>query len=138
MTVIVGAMPTIVSSRIRKPHQAINCPYCKADLEFLKPTLPANETSYKITCCSCNRPFDGPAPPTPRGLKRRIGTDANPIDLTYYNILNVPITADANEIKSAYRRLALKKHPDKMIGVAKKAEAEEEFKVSLYLTLISL
>ena len=34
----------------------------------------------------------------------------------YYTILNVPRDASADEIKKAYRQLALKYHPDKSSG----------------------
>lgn len=43
----------------------------------------------------------------------------------YYEVLGLGTTADAKEIKAAYRRLALKYHPDKNPGDAK---AEELFK----------
>src|ERR1700710_605592 len=45
----------------------------------------------------------------------------------YYEVLSVTKTADAEEIKRSYRRLAMKYHPDRNDGEGK-ADAEIKFK----------
>ena len=50
---------------------------------------------------------------------------AAPRPADYYDVLGVPRNASEQEIKSAYRRQALKHHPDRNPG---DKEAEERFK----------
>ncbi|KAJ1969615.1 DnaJ-like protein [Dispira parvispora] len=56
--------------------------------------------------------------------KRRFGTDEEPLETEYYDLLEVTPSATAAEIKKKYYRLAMKYHPDKNPA----EEAQEKFK----------
>jgi curved DNA-binding protein len=49
--------------------------------------------------------------------------------MNYYEVLGIPKTAESEEIKKAYRRLASKNHPDKGGDTAKFQQVEEAYRI---------
>jgi len=45
------------------------------------------------------------------------------VDMTYYDLLEVPVGASDGDIKKAYRKLAIKWHPDKNVDTKEESEA---------------
>lgn len=102
----------------RKAIDCIVCSNCQKISQFSNPN---QNKLAQVKCWSCHHythispPPKKPANQPPRsacssGAK---GTDANPIDLDYYNLLDVKPTASTAQIKKAYYLKAMKYHPDK-------------------------
>ncbi|KAI0028656.1 DnaJ-domain-containing protein [Vararia minispora EC-137] len=143
-----ASYPTIASRPIQ-PVVHTTCSSCRQPLEFLVPSpIPKPATVLSVRCHSCSALFTHAFYPTQvaGGLKeqspghpvssqhsssqttrrgRKIGTQENPLETGYYDILGVSVNATTDDIKKAYRRLAIKHHPDKNRD---DPNAEERFK----------
>ncbi|KAJ7280326.1 X-domain of DnaJ-containing-domain-containing protein [Mycena rebaudengoi] len=141
----------VLNSRPVIPHIAIvsGCPRCKAALEFPVPSPhPRPGTLLQIRCFSCqnvlshafyatqipsssgasssstsNQANASQPPPARKG--RKFGTQERPLETGYYDILGITPAATTDEVKKAYRRMAIKHHPDKNPD---DPQAEERFK----------
>ncbi|KAB5589280.1 J domain-containing protein C3E7,11c [Ceratobasidium theobromae] len=135
----------VLPSRAQVPHVPLTCTQCSTPIEYLAPSPPPPPgTPLRIRCYKCSaiithqvgpnqtqastssstRP-SGANTPQPQARKRKIGTQERPLETAYYEILGVEVTATSDDIKKAYRRLAIKHHPDKNRD---DPSAEETFK----------
>ncbi|KZW03145.1 DnaJ-domain-containing protein [Exidia glandulosa HHB12029] len=126
-------MSSPLPTRRVAPHTQLYCNQCKTLIEFATPSAPA-AGNVQVQCCQCGtvQPASGSSSTTqhqqPGKPKRgrKIGTQEKPLDMTYYDLLGVPVSATTDDIKKAYRRLAIKFHPDKNRD---DPDAEEKFKM---------
>ncbi|KAF8598752.1 DnaJ-domain-containing protein [Ceratobasidium sp. AG-I] len=137
----------VLPSRAQVPHIPITCSQCSTPIEFLAPHPPPPPgTALRVRCYKCasiithrvgaaqiqagpsgstSANGSGTGTPQPPQRRRKIGTQERPLETTYYEILGVEVTATTDDIKKAYRRLAIKHHPDKNRD---DPSAEETFK----------
>nr|ODN95982.1 chaperone regulator [Cryptococcus depauperatus CBS 7855] len=128
-------MSTIVESRPRGIYIPVDCPSCQSQQEYMVPSSFIG--GLRVRCAQCRGIFSHPQPKpssshtsdstgTTKPIGRRgIGTDKNPIDMAYYDVLGLDSQCTTEEVKKAYRRLAIKFHPDKNRD---DPDAEEKFK----------
>ncbi|GAA6010371.1 hypothetical protein JCM10207_005197 [Rhodosporidiobolus poonsookiae] len=135
------------ATRPRGTYVPSQCPYCRLDVEYLPPSpSPASSSTdpdasaFQLECAGCKQTWivrpkeQNKAGKGAQKGKRRIGTDDKPLETEYYDLLGLPVTCTAEDVKKAYRRLAIKYHPDKNPDDPTAADKFKEIAVA-YTTL---
>ena len=124
-----AVMSSILQSRPIVPYTQTQCPQCRTQLEYPSQP-PTTSTAPQVRCFRCATVFAPPPAPrspppqpqpqpqsgtagAPRRGGRRIGTADKPLETGYYDVLGIAVDASTDDIKRAYRKLAIKFHPDK-------------------------
>ncbi|SAM07082.1 hypothetical protein [Absidia glauca] len=113
----------VYESRKPEPYIKTTCKDCLTPIEFLPTATHKNET-VEVKCWACNKVVtydmdntgtalkNGKTNSKPRTTRKR-GTDENPVSTEYYDLLGIGVSATEDEIKKAYRKKAIRFHPDK-------------------------
>ncbi|KAG6513794.1 hypothetical protein ZIOFF_024131 [Zingiber officinale] len=114
---------------------AIACAMSLASSQFLGHRLALPPRS-SAACFSPSSPISTRSLDVCASYSAGTATIASPFSSSLYDVLGVPPTASTPEIKAAYRRLALKCHPDVVATGRRGASADEFMRVqTAYATL---
>ncbi|GAA5896008.1 hypothetical protein JCM5296_003167 [Sporobolomyces johnsonii] len=125
-----------VQTRLKQPYVLTTCVHCQAQLEYL-PLPPAQlppDDPFEVQCAQCSKTWIIRPPKSKSRKGRTIGSDERPLDTAYYDLLGLSVTCTTDEVKKAYRRLAIKYHPDKNPDDPTAADRFKEIAVA-YTTL---
>ncbi|KAG1470279.1 hypothetical protein G6F56_002774 [Rhizopus delemar] len=117
-------MSQIFESRKPEPYIKTSCKQCITPLEFYPEGI-TNGQKVSVKCWACNQVDLYDTNSTKPKMSKMKGTDEKPLSTEYYDLLGIKPSANQDEIKKAYRKMAIKYHPDKN---QHDPTAEEQFK----------